>query len=129
MRKFTKGRAAAAVLGTAAVMLVAGQVATAEVAGPAEPQRVAIQATSAGFVPDTVRLVAGTEADLVFTRAAGAGCVAQIHIPDLGVGMTALPEGEPVAIRVKPAEPGAYEFRCSMNMRRGVIIVSPATRR
>jgi P-type Cu+ transporter len=89
-------------------------------------KRVEIQATSAGFVPDTVRLVAGAEADLVFTRAAGAGCVAQIHIPELGVGLTALPEGKPVAIRVKPDEPGTYEFRCSMNMRRGVIIVTPA---
>lgn len=125
MRGLTKGRAAAAVLGATAVMLVAGQVATAEVAAPAEPQRVEIQATSAGFVPDTVRLVAGAEADLVFTRGAGAACVAQIHIPELGVALTALPEGKPVAIRVKPDEPGTYEFRCSMNMRRGVIIVTP----
>jgi P-type Cu+ transporter len=125
MRGLTKIRAAAALLGATAVTLVAGQVATAEVAGPPEPQRVEIQATSAGFVPDTVRLVAGAEADLVFTRAAGAGCVAQIHIPELGVGLTALPEGKAVAVRVKPDEPGTCGFRCSMNMRRGVILVTP----
>jgi plastocyanin domain-containing protein len=124
MRRLTKGPVAAAVLGATAVMLVAGQVATAQVTAPTEPQRVEIQATSAGFVPDTVRLVAGAEADLVFTRAAGAGCVAQVHIPDLGIGVTALPEGKPVSIRVNPQEPGTYEFLCAMNMRRGVIIVT-----
>jgi plastocyanin domain-containing protein len=124
MPGLTKGRVTAAVLGATAVILVAGQVATAEVAAPAEPQRVEIQATSAGFVPDTVRLVAGADADLVFTRTAGAACVAQVHIPDLGIGMTALPEEKPVAIRVNPQEPGTYEFRCAMNMRRGVIIVT-----
>jgi plastocyanin domain-containing protein len=128
MRGSKKGRAAAAVLGATAAMLVAGRVATAEVAAPAEPQRVEIQATSAGFVPDRVRLVAGAEADLVFTRACGAGCVAQIHIPELSVGLTALPEGKAVAIRVKPDEPGTYEFRCSMNMLRGVIMVTSEAR-
>jgi hypothetical protein len=59
MHRLTKGRVAAAVLGATAMMLVAGQVATAGVAAENEPQRVEIQATSAGFVPDTVRLIAG----------------------------------------------------------------------
>jgi P-type Cu+ transporter len=129
MHIMTKTRAAGAVLGAIAVILVAGQVVTAQTtartAAQGEPQRVEIQATSAGFVPDTVRLVAGTEADLVFTRSPGAGCVAQVHIPDLGVGLTALPVGTPVAIRVNPPEPGTFEFRCAMDMRRGVIIVTP----
>jgi plastocyanin domain-containing protein len=119
-----KRRAAAAVLGVTAVVLAAGQIANAEAAAPESPHRVEIQATSAGFVPDSVRLVAGAEADLVFTRTAGAACVAQVHIPELGVGLTALPEGTPVAIRVRPQEPGTYEFRCAMNMRRGTIIVA-----
>jgi plastocyanin domain-containing protein len=108
------------------LILVAGHGAMAAVAAPTEPQRVEIQATGVGFVPDTVRLVAGSEADLVFTRTAGAGCVAQVHIPDLGVGLTALPERTPVAIRVNPQEPGAYEFRGGMNMRRGTIVVTSA---
>jgi plastocyanin domain-containing protein len=93
-------------------------------AGP-EVTTVHIEAASSGFVPDTVRLVAGAPADLVFTRTATSGCVAQVHIPDLGVGKTALPLGEPVAIRVAPEKPGEYEFRCGMDMRKGTIIVSP----
>jgi plastocyanin domain-containing protein len=124
MPGLTKVRSAAAVVGATAVILVAVQLANAQSAAPAEPQRVDIRATSAGFVPDTVRLVAGASADLVFTRAAGAACVAQVHIPDLGIGLTALPEETPVAIRVSPQEPGRYEFRCAMNMRRGVIVVT-----
>jgi plastocyanin domain-containing protein len=86
--------------------------------------RVAIEATGRGFVPDTVRLTAGRAAELVFTRTTSSGCVAQVHIPDLGVGRTDLPQNVPVVIRVTPEQPGAWEFRCGMDMHRGVIIVS-----
>jgi plastocyanin domain-containing protein len=82
-----------------------------------------IEAGSAGFAPDTVRLVAGRPANIVFTRTATSSCMAEVHIPDLGVGKTLLPQGQPVTIRVVPVAAGAYEFRCGMNMRRGTIIV------
>ena len=83
-----------------------------------------VEAGSAGFAPDTVRLVTGKPANIVFTRTVAASCMAEVHIPDMGVPKTALPQGQPVTIRITPAEVGAYEFRCGMNMRRGTIIVS-----
>jgi plastocyanin domain-containing protein len=92
---------------------------------PTDIRRVSIEATGKGFAPDTVRLPVGAPADLVFTRTTSSGCMAQVHIPDLGIGKTALTLNEPVVIRVTPAKPGAYEFRCGMDMRRGVIIVAP----
>lgn len=86
--------------------------------------RVHVEAGSAGFAPDTVRLVAGRPAEMVFTRTSASGCMAEVHIPDLGVPKTALPQGQPVTIRIMPSAAGVYEFRCGMNMRRGTIIVS-----
>jgi plastocyanin domain-containing protein len=88
-----------------------------------EVQRVEIEATARGFVPDTVRLVAGTPAELVFTRTTSSGCVAQVHAPDLGIGPTALPRDEAVTLRIAEPVPGSYEFRCGMDMHRTTVIV------
>lgn len=121
-----------AVLMGGAVAMVLGGVAVARAAADAradEVPRVRIEATSAGFKPDTVRLVAGAPADLVFTRTTTSGCVAQVHIPGFGIGRTALPQNEPVVIRVQPKEPGVHEFLCGMDMHRGTIIVTAAPRR
>jgi P-type Cu+ transporter len=94
-------------------------------AQPTDVRRVSIEATGKGFAPDTVRLPVGAPADLVFTRTTTSGCMAQVHIPDLGIGKTALALGEPVVVRVTPEKAGSYEFRCGMDMHRGVIIVAP----
>jgi plastocyanin domain-containing protein len=91
-----------------------------------EIQRINIEATARGFVPDTVTLTAGVSAELVFTRTTPSGCAAQVHIPDFGVGKTALPQGEAVTISIKPTAAGVHEFRCGMNMLRGVIVVTVA---
>jgi P-type Cu+ transporter len=116
-------------LGFGALLLLAvgAHAASASRAGapPTDVRRVSIEATGKGFAPDTVRLPVGAPADLVFTRTTSSGCMAQVHIPDLGIAKTALTLNEPVAIRVMPEKPGAYEFRCGMDMHRGVIIVAP----
>jgi plastocyanin len=88
--------------------------------------RVDIEAGGRGFAPDTVRVVAGQPTDLVFTRTSASRCVADVHIPDLGIGRTDLVLSEPVAIRIQPEEPGRYQFRCGMDMLKGTIIVTPA---
>jgi plastocyanin domain-containing protein len=97
--------------------------ATPRLAGAHDVQRAAIEVTSRGFVPETVGLVAGVPAELVFTRTTASGCAAVVHIPDLGVDRTELPQGEAVTIRFTPTEPGSYEFLCGMNMLRGTIVV------
>lgn len=96
---------------------------TAAEARAPEVQRVEIEATARGFVPDTVRLVAGAPAELVFTRTTSSGCMAQVHAPDLGIGPTALPHAEAVTLRIEAPVPGSYEFRCGMDMHRTTVIV------
>jgi plastocyanin domain-containing protein len=124
-------RSAFMAVGAAAVLAIAGTAVAAANASSEVTEdvpKVRIQATSAGFAPDTVRLVSGAPADLVFTRTGpGSGCVAQVHIPALGVAKTSLPLDQPVAIRVTPMEPGTFEFLCGMDMHRGTIVVKAAT--
>jgi plastocyanin len=88
--------------------------------------RVGIEAGRSGFVPDSVHVVAGQATDLVFTRTSPSRCVADVHIPDLGIGRTDLVLDQPVNIRIQPEQPGRYQFLCGMDMLRGTIIVTPA---
>jgi P-type Cu+ transporter len=127
MTIWMKSRTMALVCGALLLLAVGAHAAGTSRAGAptADIRRVSIEATGKGFAPDTVRLPVGAPADLVFTRTTSSGCMAQVHIPDLGIGKTALVLGEPVVIRVMPERAGSYEFRCGMDMHRGVIIVAP----
>jgi plastocyanin domain-containing protein len=117
--------------GAVALLLVVGgglvvAACSAAAAGEPDVRKVSIEVTSSGFAPDTVRLAAGAPAELIFTRTTSSGCASQVHIPDLGIGKTPLPQGEPVTIRVAPEEAGTFAFLCAMNMLRGTIIVTDA---
>jgi len=119
------------IVGGVALILVVGLTAAvlarpAATENPGAGQTVAVEVTARGFVPETLELVAGATAELVFTRTTGSGCAAQIHIPDLGVERTPLPQGEPVTVRIIPTTPGTYEILCGMNMFRGTIVVKSA---
>jgi plastocyanin domain-containing protein len=85
--------------------------------------RIAVEVTARGFLPDTISLVAGQPTELVFTRTTPSGCAAEVHSPDLGIPITRLPQGEPVTIRVAHAETGSFTFLCGMDMFRGTIVV------
>jgi plastocyanin len=88
--------------------------------------RVGIEAGRSGFVPDSVHVVAGQATDLVFTRTSPSRCVADVHIPEFGIGRTDLVMDQPVSIRIQPEQPGRYQFLCGMDMLRGTIVVTPA---
>lgn len=87
-------------------------------------QVVAISVGSSGFSPQQVELQAGRPARLVFTRKEEGGCTTHVQIPDFGVGKTALPLGEAVAIDLTPSQDGTYTFACGMDMVKGSIMVS-----
>jgi P-type Cu+ transporter len=116
-------------LGVAAVAagLTAGATARALAADP-PIHRVAIEVSARGFVPASFELEAGVPAELVFLRTTPSRCAAEVHIPELGVPRTALPEGEPVTIRIESPEPGSYAFLCGMNMLRGTLLVTTGQR-
>jgi plastocyanin domain-containing protein len=75
------------------------------------------------FEPAAIRLRPGVPARLVLTRTEAATCADSVHAPGLGVPMTALPVGEPVAVEFKPDEAGTYTFACGMDMVSARIVV------
>jgi hypothetical protein len=87
-------------------------------------QRAAIEVTSSGYTPATIRLERGLPAELVFTRTTASGCTAEVHIPEVGVAKTALPQGEAVTVLFTPGTSGAFAFLCGMDMLRGTLIVA-----
>ena len=82
-----------------------------------------IEAGRMGYAPASLELTAGVPARLVFTRTVDSDCSSQIQIPTMGVPVTDLPMGEPVAVEFTPTQSGTFEFVCGMDMQRGSLIV------
>ena len=87
-------------------------------------QTVAVTVGPDGFAPDRVALRAGVPARLVFTRTTDRTCATEVQVPALGVGKTALPLDEAVAVTFTPTEAGTFAFTCGMGMMRGTLVVT-----
>ncbi len=107
----------------AVLLLVAVAAAALAAKKPAAPeQRVAIEVTSKGFVPDTVLATAGRPLVLEVTRRTERTCAKEIVIKALGISQK-LPLDRTVQVRVVPKKRGALRFACGMDMIAGVILV------
>lgn len=100
-----------------------GKTASASAPLAVSGRRVDIKVSKTGYEPGSVPLKANEPVTLVFTRVEATECGSEIAIPSLRVRKP-LPLNEPVAIEVKPAQPGNVEFTCGMNMMRGALVVS-----
>ena len=90
-------------------------------------QIVRVIVRNTGFEPDRLQLEAGVPAKLVFVQEANSHCASQVQIPELGVPVTELPEGQETVVEVSPDQAGTYTFTCGMNMLKGTILVSSQT--
>ena len=61
---------------------------------------------------------------ITFFRDETAACSERVVFPDFGKSAM-LPRGELVTVELPPAEAGAYEFTCAMNMLHGTLILEP----
>lgn len=94
----------------------------AATAVPKNAQRVEIQVTKQGFVPDKVTVKAGTPVALVVTRKVERTCATEIVMKDFGVNQS-LPLDKPITVVVSPKKPGTYRFACGMDMIAGELRV------
>jgi plastocyanin domain-containing protein len=97
-------------------------VAPASAAEPKNAQKVEIQVTKQGFVPDKVTVKAGAPVALHVTRKVERTCATEIVLKDFGVNQP-LPLDKTVTVVVTPKKPGTYRFACGMDMIAGELRV------
>ncbi len=83
---------------------------------------VALEVTSAGFVPAQITAKANRPIKLVVTRKTDRTCAKEIVIKDLGINKP-LPLNQPVEIVFTPKKQGKLRYACGMDMISGVIVV------
>ena len=90
--------------------------------GGAANQRVAVEVTQDGFVPNEIPAKVGRPITLVVTRKTDLTCAKQIVFADLGVTKD-LPLDQPVEVTVTPKKSGDLGFACGMDMVTGKLVV------
>lgn len=75
------------------------------------------------YQPSQIGIKKGERVRLTFVRKDFSGCTRELVIPVMNLRRE-LPTNKPVVIELPSLDVGSYEFRCGMNMVRGVITVS-----
>ena len=84
-------------------------------------QTAAVEVTSKGFEPDSLKLKAGVPAKVTFVRKTDQTCAKEVVIKEYGIERK-LPLNEPVTVEFTPRK-GEFTFACGMNMIKGKLIV------
>jgi plastocyanin domain-containing protein len=79
-----------------------------------------------GYTPDTIVVRAGTPVRLQFYRDETADCSERLVFERFGIDVP-LPAFATTAVEFTPEEAGEFQFRCGMNMLKGLLVVEPAT--
>jgi plastocyanin len=89
--------------------------------------RVEVKVDASGYHPATINAPAGAKITLAFTRTTAAGCGQQLVLADLDIDRE-LPVDETVEIEVEVPASGELGFACGMNMYKGKVVATQATR-
>ncbi len=81
-----------------------------------------------GYTPDTILVQAGKPVRLQFYRDETADCSERVVFEAFGINQ-ALPAFQTTTVEFTPTEPGEYQFRCGMNMLKGLVVVEAAGNR
>lgn len=85
------------------------------------PQRVTLDVTEAGFVPERIQVIAGRPIDLVVTRKTDKTCGTDIVIGN-GSQRADLPLNKAVTLRLAPMNKGELKISCGMAMLKGTVV-------
>jgi plastocyanin len=89
--------------------------------------RVEVEVNASGYHPATISAPAGAKITLAFKRTTAAGCGQQLVLADLDIDRE-LPVDETVEIEVEVPASGELGFACGMNMYKGKVVATQATR-
>lgn len=76
------------------------------------------------YKPSRIEIHEGERVRLKFVRKEYNSCTREVVFPKLGIKRE-LPPNKPVIIDLPALTAGEYEFKCGMNMIKGVIVVTP----
>jgi hypothetical protein len=88
-----------------------------------KPQEVSLKISFSGYEPNTIYAKKGVPLKITATADSNAGCARAIVFPDFGVSKI-IASGSSDVIEFTPDKTGEFEFRCSMGMFRGKLVVS-----
>jgi plastocyanin domain-containing protein len=89
-------------------------------------RKIAIEANTKGYTPNSINGKPGEKLVLVFTRTADSECISQVKMPPKGTAPVDLPMNQPVEIAVTVPSTGEVTFTCGMDMFTGSIVADPA---
>ncbi len=103
----------------------AGEAAAEEAPKPGPPAAREIEVVvDGGYRPDRIVLTEGERVRLKLVRRDYSPCTREVVFASLGIRRE-LPTDVPVLVELPALSAGEVEFRCGMNMLRGVIVVEP----
>lgn len=85
-------------------------------------QEIDLQISATGYSPDVIIAKKGIPLKINVHSTEDAGCATEILFPDFNID-TKVPAGSSDLIEIMPAEEGTFQFRCSMDMYRGKLII------
>jgi len=86
-------------------------------------QEVDLQIKADGYSPDVIIAKKGIPLKINLTSDNDAGCAIDIVFPEFNINRT-VPAGSSEVIEIMPEREGTYNYRCSMDMYRGKLIIT-----
>ena len=85
-------------------------------------QEVNLKMGAVGYEPSTITVNKGSPVKINLQAAKDAGCTRSIVFPDFKISKV-VERGSTDTVQFTPEKAGTYQFRCSMNMARGTLVV------
>ncbi len=86
-------------------------------------QEVGLQIKKNGYSPDVIIAKKGVPLKINITSDNDAGCAVKLVFPEFNINTT-IPAGKTDVIEILPAQEGTFNYRCTMNMYRGKLIIT-----
>ena len=86
-------------------------------------QEVDLKINASGYFPDTIIAKEGIPLKINIHSDNDAGCATDIVFPDFNIEKI-IPAGSSDLIEIPPSQEGTFNFRCSMDMFRGKLIIT-----
>ena len=100
---------------------------TKEAVMKSDYQEVDLRIKADGYSPDVIIAKKGVPLKINITSDPDAGCAVELVFPEFNINKT-VPAGKTDVIEILPAQAGTFNYRCSMDMYRGKLIITESNK-